>query len=764
MRLRAPQSDALKKFHEVISTIPTTLCEATYMEVTLAFKNIFPHWAYRPTPNACPEFTVNLATGVGKTKFIGSIIAYLFNANESKNFLIITPRAEIIRKFVRELQPDSSKYIFTDKSVVSQVEVIISDNIQTKNRRQITYWESTTPNLWVFTPQSFTAKNAKIKSDGDFGLPTVNLLKGLKDLVIFFDESHHLGSDTIKTSVWKKEIYDLEPRLIIGTTASVSPGTRNIIYSYPLKKCLEEKLYTKQVQIIPEKIDPSINKEEQDHIALKYSLKRLEEKENAILNYVQINESPRMPRPILLVCCKDIPHAEETFEWLKIYLGNDKFARIIHSGMKEHEYLPWLLDLEEDHSPVKVIVQVAMLNEGWDVSTVYGICPLRQMNSITMIEQVMGRGLRLPFGFPTGDAMVDELDIICFGREGVQDLANDAISCGYGPGVISIRESKDATKSIPSIDVDLEHTAKVGHPQSLEIPMIRRKSQLINLSDVSIPSISASEIHGFEITDPQTIRALGGSPQLPCSEFLAVTSSVTIKKTKYISESRQKSDMVDLITRLLRQSGVYGDFINLSPEAVAAHIKKYLDAVYTSIKPKYVAVDANGFVPLTGLKIIRQRDYKEIPESSINKATDWTSIQGKIHLYTGWKRCLHRAVPFDVYHELTIARCIDRSPEVNWWFRNTPSILALDTPAGRYSPDFAVFLTVNDRNILLEVKGDIYAQGNDSIAVVKKRAAELWCNAVSEASGNSWEYWFLLDTDADKCYTWSDIQQRADKG
>jgi hypothetical protein len=169
-------------------------------------------------------------------------------------------------------------------------------------------------------------------------------------------------------------------------------------------------------------------------------------------------------------------------------------------------------------------------------------------------------------------------------------------------------------------------------------------------------------------------------------------------------------------------------------------------------------------VSLCDVKLIRSIEHKDIPEASIRKQSDWTEIDGRKHLFSGWKRCVHRAVPFDVFHELTIARCIDRCEQINWWFRNTPGILTLDTPAGRYSPDFAVFITVGNLNILLEVKGDVYAQGENSTALIKKKAAELWCKAVSQGSTHPWEYWFLLDSDASQCSTWDDIVKRADKG
>lgn len=765
MRLRDPQLHALIALHEVLSTISSPIHLASYVELADAFKAKFPNWIYRKGNDVCPELTVHLATGVGKTKFIGSVMAYLFNANESHNFLIVTPRAEIVRKFIKELHPESPKYIFGDKSVVNRAEVITSDNIQTKNLNQLSLWNLSAPNVWVFSPQAFTAKGSKIKALGDFGAPSVSVLKNLKDLVVFFDESHHMGGMTSATSAWKKEIYDLDPRLIIGTTASVSlKSSTNILYSYPLMLCLREKQYTKQVQIIAEKIDSAIDEYEQDHIALRYAISRRKEKENALCDYVRINNISRNPKPVLLVCCTDIKHAEDTFAWLSEYLGSKEFVRIIHSELNEADYIPWLLELENDSSPVQVIVQVSMLNEGWDVSTVYGICPLRQMNSITMVEQVMGRGLRLPFGVPTGDKMIDELDIICFGRKGVQELANEAITGGYSGDVIGIRKIQDVTRHIPSVDVELEHCGKQGHPDSLNIPIIRRKVQIINLPEISIPRIEPSEIHGFEITDPQTVKDLGGSPYMERSAFLSAASSVAIKRAKYISESLQKVDMITLISNLLDRSGVFGNVVNFSPEAVAGHVKKHLDRIYTSITPEYFSAGGSREIPLKGIQIQRQEGYKIINEATITSDAVWTRSKGSYQLISGWKRCVHCEVPFDVYHEMTIARCIDRCPDVAWWFRNLPSILALDTPAGRYSPDFAILLTLDKRNILLEVKGDIYAEADTSLSSVKKYAAELWCQAASQADGKPWEYWFLLDTDAKYCNTWSDIEKKADKG
>ena len=43
------------------------------------------------------------------------------------------------------------------------------------------------------------------------------------------------------------------------------------------------------------------------------------------------------------------------------------------------------------------------LKEGWDVTNLYTIVPLRASASDILTEQTLGRGLRLPYGKRTGD-------------------------------------------------------------------------------------------------------------------------------------------------------------------------------------------------------------------------------------------------------------------------------------------------------------------------------------------------------------------------
>jgi len=65
-----------------------------------------------------------------------------------------------------------------------------------------------------------------------------------------------------------------------------------------------------------------------------------------------------------------------------------------------------------------------MLKEGWDVTNLYTIVPLRAANARILIEQSIGRGLRLPYGKRTGIATVDRLNIVAHDR--FQEIIDEA--------------------------------------------------------------------------------------------------------------------------------------------------------------------------------------------------------------------------------------------------------------------------------------------------------------------------------------------------
>src|SRR5690606_21724632 len=94
------------------------------------------------------------------------------------------------------------------------------------------------------------------------------------------------------------------------------------------------------------------------------------------------------------------------------------------SGAEEEEMITRLLAVESVDEPTEIVIHVNMLKEGWDVTNLYTIVPLRAANARTLIEQSIGRGLRLPYGKRTGVTAVDRLNIIAHDK--FQEIIDEA--------------------------------------------------------------------------------------------------------------------------------------------------------------------------------------------------------------------------------------------------------------------------------------------------------------------------------------------------
>ena len=129
----------------------------------------------------------------------------------------------------------------------------------------------------------------------------------------------------------------------------------------------------------------------------------------------------------------------------------------VHSGTKGDEkddIVAKLLTVEDAANPIEIVVHVNMLKEGWDVRNLYTIVPLRKADSKTLIEQSVGRGLRLPYGVRTGEERLDRLTIIAHDNfETLLDEANDpksAVAKYFQPAVVLIDPNEVPTEYIPA--------------------------------------------------------------------------------------------------------------------------------------------------------------------------------------------------------------------------------------------------------------------------------------------------------------------------
>ena len=153
-------------------------------------------------------------------------------------------------------------------------------------------------------------------------------------------------------------------------------------------------------------------------------------------------------------------------------------------GKEELERLRSLVNTVDDfNSPIKVIVSVLMLKEGWDVKNVTTIVGLRAYASHILPEQTLGRGLRRMYFDQNID---EELDVIGtdnfidyvkrISEEGVE-LEERPTGSGNpesGPILIEV-DSDNPNKDIDELDIEIPDLPKRHGRDFLSLDVLNPK-------------------------------------------------------------------------------------------------------------------------------------------------------------------------------------------------------------------------------------------------------------------------------------------------
>ena len=99
-------------------------------------------------------------------------------------------------------------------------------------------------------------------------------------------------------------------------------------------------------------------------------------------------------RPILLIQAERVDACEPLRDRLVADFGLDRGQIAISVGSKDE--LPGAEEIRSPKCPLRLIITVQKLREGWDCPFAYVLCSLRETRSPAAIEQIVGRILRLP--------------------------------------------------------------------------------------------------------------------------------------------------------------------------------------------------------------------------------------------------------------------------------------------------------------------------------------------------------------------------------
>ncbi len=440
LSLRPPQRQSLEILDRITEIVPPKK-RADIASALAAIKSEFP--TVTDFERDFPSLCFALATGVGKTRLMGAFISYLHLAHGINHFFVLAPNLTIYNKLIADFTPNTPKYVFTGiaEFATEPPTIITGDNYESGVAARLTslpgFGQEVHINIFNISKINSEVRGGKvprIKRLSEYiGQSYFEYLAGLDDLVLLMDESHRY-----RASAGVRAINELKPVLGLELTATPFVESakgpvpfKNVIHDYSLARAMADGFVKEPAVVTQKNFNPSqFNAAHLEQIKLEDGV-RLHENTKVELETYARQTGQRVVKPFMLIIARETTHAGQLMQLIQssqFFEGRykNKVIQVDSSktGAEEDEMVQRLLAVESPDEPTEIVIHVNMLKEGWDVTNLYTIVPLRAANARTLIEQSIGRGLRLPYGKRTGVSTVDRLNIVAHDR--FQEIIDEA--------------------------------------------------------------------------------------------------------------------------------------------------------------------------------------------------------------------------------------------------------------------------------------------------------------------------------------------------
>lgn len=606
LSLRKPQAEALRRLDDITDLI----APAKTTDVIAARDAI--RSVYGPMPDArfdeferdFPSVCFALATGVGKTRLMGAFISYLFMIGRSRNFFVLAPNLTIYEKLLADFQPTSPKYVFRGiEAFAHQPPLIVNAENYEEGRgvrgADLLGREAAIINIFNISKINSEVRGGnapRIKRLQEYiGESYFSYLSGLDDLVLLMDEAHrYRGSAGARAIAELKPILGLE---VTATPKSVGPRSaefRNVVYRYDLPAAMEDGYVKEPAVGTRANFDPkSVDEATLERIKLEDGVNYHEHVKVALESYARQN-GVRVVRPFMLVVTQDTTHARQVNEFIQSdgFFDGRYRGRVIEihsklSGEESDENAQRLLNIERD-GDTDIVIHVNKLKEGWDVSNLFTIVPLRASASDILTEQTLGRGLRLPYGKRTGVEAVDTLTVIA------HDRFNDLIALSRAANGVT-RAMKGVTIGDGG-DVPSTRAVVVRAPSLIEEILLRTEASLAKTGpgDAASEGTTALMAPGFaERPVPLLRHTLPGQLSLARTVLDVVLPQVS----KEVASIRDLSDpkVIDRITAAALETRKFGD--GLFPALTTEEARAVTEEVCKQFVQRTIAIPTLTITP-----------------------------------------------------------------------------------------------------------------------------------------------------------------------
>lgn len=408
MELKAYQRDVLKEIGRYARTYAMLGDAATAYGVFLGAAGLTPGKAgvapYHDDLSGVPRVCAKVPTGGGKTLIGAAAVGCIFDALPAHDEVVVwlVPRREILSQTLRNLRdPDHFLRQTLDRDFAGRVEVLSKeDGLAGRGFNANTMGDGLT--VFVLSYDSFKNKEGRrayaensalagltelqraggtaFDVDGADDTALISALAGSNPLVVV-DESHHAGS---RLSV--DMLRNLNPRFVLELTATPDARRTNVIAQATARQLKREEMVKLPVVVYRR---PDKRTVVQDAVMLQRRLEAVAESDE--------RRTGRYIRPIVLFQAERRDSAgAETYELLR--------DRLVEAGIPAEQVAVRTGDVDEigganlmsRDCPIRFIITVEALAEGWDCPFAYVLATVANKSSKVSVEQIVGRVLRQP--------------------------------------------------------------------------------------------------------------------------------------------------------------------------------------------------------------------------------------------------------------------------------------------------------------------------------------------------------------------------------
>ena len=506
-------------------------------------------------PNVCAK----VPTAGGKTFIAVNAIKIIFDAlsvnnpGRSKLVVWLVPSLTILDQTVRNLEDSEHPYrkklnqLFSNRvsvfekrdllmgagfsvdTVSEQLSIVVMSFDSLRSRKK--------EDRKIFQDNGYLASFASGKDDAEYLLPDydasslINVIRGLRPVVIV-DESHNAESDL---SV--EMLSNLNPDFILDLTAT--PRNNSNIISYVDAMALKKQHMVKLPVIVANQ--PSSNEVIESALILRRQLEGIAIKEE--------KNGGKYIRPIVLFQAQPKSNEDNTtFEKIK--------EELIKSGIPEEQVKIKTatinelkgVDLMSRDCPVRYIITVNALKEGWDCPFAYILATLANKSSAVDVEQILGRILRMPHVQEHGNDLLNTSYVFTSSNVFRETLNN--IVKGLNRAGFSDKDYRDVT-SITEVDAEkIPETNDIFDLENGDDLPTEKIEELEKDSNTSVDDCSEKDSF-LNITinvDPNVTKvsdAIDESKQLSPSELnvQSVTQEAINQNKAYEEKAAEKSNI-----------------------------------------------------------------------------------------------------------------------------------------------------------------------------------------------------------------------------